>query len=105
VADAGDYGGAIDGFFASSATSSALSLLGEMVEMWRELPSAAEVFSRLSDSLLPALLKTEMHTKVRGEAKTLEAKLARLPKAKRAAKVQREKVKMLRLLEPQFDDK
>ena len=103
----------LDGAFASSVVSASLDLLLSLVDLWRDLPAAKEMFSTLERQFLPALqnaLKTEgkkVHGSIKEKAGELATKLDGLSSQRQPlpSPLDKAKPKMLKLYEPEVEDK
>ena len=99
----------IDGPFAASVLSTALDLLTGLIDLWKDLPSAKESFHPLESKFLPQLTKfaasSGLHQSLRDKVDVLEKKLAGLIGKKAALAQERSKTKMLKMYEPEIEDK
>ena len=93
----------LDGAFASSALSGSLSLLVELTDLWRDLPSATEALepAREFSRMLVQKCGKEMHDSVRLLAEALGNDKG--GDAKGAIVRERVKPKILRQYEPDLD--
>ncbi len=94
----------VDGAFASSALSSAVSLLSSLFQMWNDtLPSAEEVFAPARRFLRHLLDRGKVEASLHAAAEALEDELGGRVPGKRAIVRERAKPKILRQYEPEID--
>jgi hypothetical protein len=99
----------MDSEFVSSALKISLDLLTFIVtSLWQDLPSCAEIFSQLKNTLLPGLDLKSMHPDLKSSVKKLKTQLDTIEtQVTRSHLTQKKKapIKMLKLYDPDLDDK
>ena len=96
--------------FSVTCLYSALGMLLQLAELWKELPSSKQIFSRLKNELLPNIpmdrLNCDIKERIEKLVGSLEAIMNDTEVAKRLslAKEREKPVTMLKLYEPEFED-
>ena len=95
--------------FAASALKVALDLLEILADFWKNMPSAPEIFARLHKEFLPLLPEKSLHKEIVEKVTKLSKEIGEKCQfsESRSHKVpQRKKeIKMLKLYDPELDDK
>jgi hypothetical protein len=94
----------LDVAFSLSCLHTALRLLKELVPLWSGLPTANDIFRSLS-SFLPRLESVSLPETIVKEASEVKEKLDALKTQRIPITVEAKKPKILRLLEPEMEDK
>jgi hypothetical protein len=85
-----------------------LKIDSRLTELWREAPSAYQMFQFLSEKLLTALPTDRLHPDVRKNVDTLSEKVSVLKSESQSRKgpslVPKKPVTMLKLYEPEIED-
>ncbi len=109
MSEINNEGTELDNGFASSSLNTALQLLIRLADLWRESPSAWQMFQFLDEKLLSKLPVKKIHCTVVKNVDTLKEKLAALKceskDRKGAALIPKKAVTMLKLYEPEIEDK
>eukprot|EP00095_Tigriopus_kingsejongensis_P002460 maker-scaffold1069_size64751-snap-gene-0.13 protein:Tk02460 transcript:maker-scaffold1069_size64751-snap-gene-0.13-mRNA-1 annotation:"nucleolar protein 14 homolog" len=94
----------LDDSFVSSVLSASLRLLGDLVDLWFDLPAASEIFGPL-EHFLGKLCQSRLHAAICNQRNEILQKLERLTEKRRAViQSEKKKPKILRQLEPEIDD-
>lgn len=98
----------LDQAFSSSCLNVTIQLLIKLTNLWKESPSAWQMFQFLSENLLTKLPLKKQHETVRKNIETLKEKLAVLKSESRERKgpglVPKKPVTMLKLYDPEIED-
>ena len=98
----------MDQAFSSTCLNVSIELLIKLTDLWKESPSAWQMFQFLSDKLLTKLLLKKQHETVRKNIKLLKEKLSVLKSESRERKgpglVPKKPVTMLKLYDPEIED-
>ena len=100
----------INEIFSITCLNSAIGMLIDLADLWRELPAARQIFSRLHFQLLPKLPLEKLHPVLNEKVKVLLDKLQDIMTStdvlkKLSVAKQREKpITMLKLYEPEIED-
>ena len=102
-------GGELDSAFASSSLNIALQLLIRLTDLWRESPSAWQMFQFLDEKLLNKLPVKKIHCATVKNVDALKEKLSVLKceskDRKGTALIPKKPVTMLKLYEPEIEVK
>ncbi|XP_059084097.1 nucleolar protein 14-like [Tigriopus californicus] len=94
----------MDETFVSSTLSAALRLIGDLIDLWWDLPSAHEVF-RFVPNFLSKLCPSRLHETIGNQRDEILQKLERLAqKRRKVIQPERKRPQVLRQLEPEIDD-
>lgn len=95
----------LDPTFASSILQTSLSLLSMLCDLWAEMDSVREIFGFL-EKFLPKLNSSSLHKTVQNKVSEVEKKLEGFAtKRKTPILKERKKPKILKLYEPEVEDK
>lgn len=101
---------AITESFSISCLNSALKMLIQLADVWKELPSAKNIFADIKYRLIPKLPIERLHSIVRSNVELLSCKLesimsdTEVTKKLSLAKQREKPVTMLKLYEPELED-
>lgn len=94
--------------FAVSALGASLDLLNPLVELWTHLPSCAEILHQLKSQLVPNLPTQKLHPDLVKKVENIRSQLEKIqPLTTRSHTMPKRKkeIKMLKLYDPDLDDK
>lgn len=92
----------IDAVFATSCLATSSDLLLELMELWESQECAYEIFSHLR-TYIAILPQDKMHTDLKQKIQSLNAQLDLIKPNKNPLRKEKEKPKILKLHEPEFE--